>query len=255
MAAIDVVYGESGFNRLLPLTVADGATLITGLGTLIDFNNAVKVAPSHAGYAGSASKTKYFTTKIHNGNDFSIVDNSKSYDPTTGLVVDTSGSTSNTSKHSCSVTYTPAQRNALITLNLNGKPVISIRETGIDAATGLVAGYEYLIGTVQNLKENNAAGVSTLDYDVVGCVIGPNGSFQLDCATSTPWASLVTFATINTAAAGGSHTITLVNGTVRTITSLVTGDFGVYHGYNAGTTDPSPTYTPGDLLKGLIVTK
>lgn len=224
MSAIAVTFGESSWLRLVPLTVPDMNTkVITAVGTKLDFTSAIKVAPTHAG-AAAATKAKWFTTQLANGNNFAIPDNSVSVNPITGAEVDTQGSAATTGSHSCSVTYSPTDRTTLIGLFESGKPAISIREIGKNATTGVCAGYELVLGQLTNLKENPQKGPSNMDFDITGVVVGSGGSFSIK--ETTPGTPDVDETDFNAVATGSGNTITpLKDGAARTIIALTSGDW------------------------------
>ena len=220
MTAEPAMYGESSWFRILSLTTDMATKIVSALGTKLDFTKAIKVAPTHVGYAATDTKAKWFITNIANGNGIAVPDNSSTINVLDSSVVDTSGSAALFPVFSCSVAYQPSDRTTLLSLFLSGAPVIGIREIGRWSSDGAPAGNEFIVGTIANLKENQQKGPNNMDFDISGCKIGTGGKFTLT-GTTPP-----TFTSFNAAATGSGNTITpLLDGAARTIIALTTTDW------------------------------
>lgn len=225
MAAIEVLYGESSWLRLVPGTFSSGSTTeVSALSTKIDFLRAIKVSPTFVGASTAESKTKYHTTEIANGNKLSVNDNSKNVNVFTGETINEDSSSGEFAKLECSVIVTPSTRFKLIELYESGALVIGSREIGKNSLTGLPAGYEYLLGSISELKDNPQKGPSSVDFSIIGKSVGAGGSFTIK--ETTPGTADVDQTDYNGSATGGSNTITPhEDGTARTIIDLTSDDW------------------------------
>lgn len=224
MAAIAVLYAESSWLRLCLLITTMSSKVITAVGSNVDFVAAIKVTPTHAGFA-APTKAKWFTKGLANGNNYAVPDYSVTVNPITGDEVDTAATS--VGSLACSVTASPSLRDILIGLFESGAPVVAIREIGKDASTQKVAGYEYLIGPVTNLKENPDKGPSNYDFDIAGVVIADvGGNFSIATSGGSLATPDVDETDVNAVATGPSNKITpLKDGAARTIEAITSGDW------------------------------
>lgn len=218
MAAIQLLYGEQSWLRIVPAVYTAGQTTeIASLGTKIDILRAIKVTPTFAGATSADSAAKWFTNDGANGNKFSVPDVSKNYNIIDGSEISEDDATS-TSKFDVSCYLTPAQRQTLITAYEEGTAVIASREIGKDSTTQAVAGYEFILGKIADFKETPQKGPSQYDFSVVG-----QTTFTIK--ETTPGTPDVDEADYNTAATGAGNTIQPDNETARTITALTSTDW------------------------------
>ena len=225
MAAIEVLYGEPSWLRLVPGTfTTDSTSEVSAIGPKYDFLRAIKASPTFVGAATSDTKTKYFTTDIANGNKLSTNDNSKNVNVFTGETINEDSASGEYPKLECSVVVTPAQRAKLVEWYENGNLVIGSREIGKNSLTGLPAGYEYLAGSISELKENVQKGPSTMDFSIIGKKIGAGGTFTIK--ETVPGTSDVVVDDYNDLATGATNTITPhEDGSARTIIDLTSDDW------------------------------
>lgn len=227
MATIELIYGESGWLRLVPCIMdSTTKTQINSLGTKVDFTYAVKSTPTFTPPASATTAgTKYLETSIANNNKVAVVDNGKSYLLATGEEISTeSSNTSSTDKIECTVTSSKTLLDSVVTAYRAGTPLFVIREVGKSPTTGTAAAYDYLFGTISEYKENPAAGPLTFDFTITAKKIGAGLDFTIK--ETTPGTPDVDESDFNTAATGASNTITPVNdGTARTITAITTTDW------------------------------
>ncbi|GAB1371209.1 hypothetical protein MASR1M45_12710 [Candidatus Kapaibacterium sp.] len=209
MAAIELLYGESTFLRLIPTTLTDGK--ISALGTKIDFLRIVKVEPSFPAPA-SASETTYFTTEGSNNNRYSTPDKSKNYNVLDGTEISEGGGDS-AYKFVCEVMVTPAQRKLLIDYYIAGTPVIGSRDLGKNAVNGNNAGYEYLLGRISELTDTPQRSPSKITFTIQ---TSKTIEFQ---------GTDVDEADYNAIATGATNTLTPDNEPTHTITALTSGDW------------------------------
>jgi hypothetical protein len=218
MAAIPLLYGESAWLRLVPLTFTEGQFVeLATMGSKIDFTNAIKVTPSIAGTSAGDESPKYHTTEGANKNQFSVPDTSKNFNVIDGSVISEESGSDNQNKFEVSVMCTPAQRSTLIAAYEDGSPVIASREIGQNSETQAVAGYEFILGKITDFKDNPQAGPASVDFTVVGI-----GTFTVKETESTPDFDHTDY---NSEATGSGNKIQPVNTTERTILAITSGDW------------------------------
>jgi hypothetical protein len=216
MAAIPLIYGEPSWLRIVPGVLASGEkTIIASLGSKSDFTAAVKVAPTVPNLTSTSEK--WHTSDIANGNKLSIPDVSKNYNILSGAEIADEGG-DNSSKFECEVTCTPAQRALLYSWAENGTPIIASREIGKNSSTQAVAGYEYIIGQIADLKENPDKSAHKYSFSVVG-----KSTFTIK-QTSPPTPDFDED-DYNTIATGSGNTITPLGESARTILALTSDDW------------------------------
>jgi hypothetical protein len=168
MSAIPLVYGQSSWLRLTKCDLTSGD--VTSF-TKHDFIIASKVTPLFA--SASSSEIKWHSTEAANGMQYSTPDNSKNFNILTGDVI--SESSDSTNKFECTVLASATQRSTLKVLNeLDSDklvtPVIASREIGFESDTGspVVAGYEFILGNVSELKEEPQKGPTQFSFSIIG---------------------------------------------------------------------------------------
>jgi len=218
MAAIEMIYGEPSFIRLVPgIFTANQSVEIESLGAKIDIVRAIKVTPTFAGATSADSSAKYHTNDGANGNQYSVPDISKNYNILDGTEISADAKTA-TSKFDVSCFLTPSQRLTLITAYEDGTAVFGIREIGKNALTQLPAGYEYILGKIADFKESPSKGPSQYDFSIIAV-----STFTIkETVPSTPD---IDFADFNTIATGAGNTIQPDNESARTITAIDATDF------------------------------
>ncbi|MCO5251007.1 MAG: hypothetical protein M9949_06250 [Candidatus Kapabacteria bacterium] len=214
MPAIPLLYGEPTFLRLVPGVFSAGQAIeIASLGSKVDFLNAVKVLPAFAGTSSGDESPKYHTTEGANKNQYSVLDGSKNYNILDGSVISEDAGADNQNKFEASVMASPAQRSTVITAYENGTPVIASREIGRDSETGLIAGYEFILGKVTDFKDNPQAGPHTIDFTIIGIA-----TFTIK--ETVPGTPDIDHTDYNSIATGAGNTIQPTNETARTITEI-----------------------------------
>lgn len=218
MAAIELLYGEQSWLRIVPAVYTAGQTTeIASLGTKIDILRAIKVLPTFAGATSADSTAKWHTNDGANGNKYSVPDVSKNYNIIDGTEISEDDKTSQ-SKFDVSCFLTPAQRLSLIAAYENGTAVIASREIGKNSTTQAVAGYEYILGKIADFKETPQKGPTQYDFSIVG-----QTTFTIK--ETTPGTPDVDETDYNTIATGSGNTIQPDNETARTITTLDSTDW------------------------------
>lgn len=210
MSAIELLFGESSFLRLLPTTETNGK--ITDFGTKQDFLASVKVNSSWPAPASTAD-VQWFTTTGANNNRYSVPDKSKNYNAMDGTVI-SEASGESVYKFDCEVTVTKTQRNALVEAYQKGEPIFGIKEMGKSTTTGECVGYEYILGRITELTENQNAGPTTIAFTI-------SSSKTIAFPAVTP----KDHTDFNTECTGVSNKLTPVNEPEHTITALTTQDW------------------------------
>jgi hypothetical protein len=208
--AIEVLYGESGWTRFIPVTcpVAE----ITALGTAIDLLTVVKATPKFAAPTSATTEAAWKTTAAANGNEISVPDLSVNYDVDTGVAVAGTGADAYESLE-CSVTASGTEYDVLLDEYTTGRPVFAICESGKIPTYGKPYEYLYIFGNITAFKVNQAAGANTIDFTITGSTFKTGGKYTLSGNTA--------YDDFDTAYTGSGNTITPTNdGTARTITAL-----------------------------------
>ena len=214
MAAIELLFGESTFIRLVPTTLTEGK--ISGLGTKIDFPRIVS-AKSTPASSGADSSTQYHTTDASNGNRYSRIDKSKNYNIISGEVIVDDGGGDSKPKIECEILVTPAQRKQIWDLYNDGTPVLASRDIGKSPTTDAIAGFDYICGKITDLSDSPERGPSKLSFSIAA-------SDAVEFKT-TAEALDVTEADYNAIATGASNTIQPDNEPEVTILALAAGDW------------------------------
>ena len=110
MAAIELLYGESTFLRLIPATLTEGK--ISGLGAKADFLRIV-TAKSVFASGNADTGTQYFTTEASNNNRYSRLDKSKNYNVISGETIADYGGADDKDKFECEVLVRPCHSSLL----------------------------------------------------------------------------------------------------------------------------------------------
>ena len=220
MAAIEVIYGESGWFRLtVPTMAVSPTTEISAITNKYDFLECIKCTPTFLAPASVAdTETKYHTTTVANGNRLSLEDRSKNYNAYDGSEISEDTTASTYESVEVSVTATLTNFDALVDAFKAGSCVFGQWELGKVPSTGAVAEYHYIFGNITDLKVNQSAGPSTIDFTITGNTFGANSSYTLG--------SGVDYTDFNSTCTGAGATVTPLNdGSARTITAITTGDF------------------------------